>query len=290
MANEQEKNLHNVDSVHELERLLNSGANINERNVFYETPLITALRREVDFEVIRCFVQLGSDVNAKDCWGVSPLYCAVARHGRNLKLIKLLLDNGADIEGGKQINDRFLDHNVTHNLLCMKLLIKYKFLRNAHLLDLSFRPSSNLNRNYYEEYKAVVALDLKPSCYRYLRKFLDSCAAEVVRMLTVYVGPSVSLHHFITDSLLAEIPRKRCEPAAKEILDGVLAEILRKKYLIYGDMITSKIGRVHLIGKICEQLHHHAPVGENFPYHIVLDNVAKYFNKEELMNIVKAFK
>ncbi|GIX94592.1 hypothetical protein CDAR_299111 [Caerostris darwini] len=105
--------------------LLKSGVNINEVDNFEETPLLSALyREEVNFELIQEFVYQGADVNAKDCWGVTPLYRAVVRHGKDLDLIRFLLENGADIQSGKNLNDRFLDHTVTRNNECAKLLVK----------------------------------------------------------------------------------------------------------------------------------------------------------------------
>ncbi|XP_055947016.1 GA-binding protein subunit beta-2-like [Argiope bruennichi] len=118
VENEKPLLIHDVSNVEDLKKLLRSGANINEKNKFEETPLLSALRREVGIQIIKEFVLQGADMNANDCWGVTPLYCAIARHAKDLDIVRLLLENGADIKSGKRISDRFLDYTVTRNPQC----------------------------------------------------------------------------------------------------------------------------------------------------------------------------
>ncbi|XP_055947018.1 ankyrin repeat and SOCS box protein 3-like [Argiope bruennichi] len=103
---------HDVSNVEDLKKLLLSGANINEKNHFEETPLLRAVCLEVDIQVIKEFLFQGADVNAKNCFGITPLYCAIARHGDNLDIVRLLLENGADISNRKRYYDRLLDHYI----------------------------------------------------------------------------------------------------------------------------------------------------------------------------------
>lgn len=286
MAKEIQSNLHDVNAVEELQYLLRAGANVNERNIFEETPLLSALRRDVDFKLIEEFLKNGADVHAKDCWGVSPLYCAIARHGKNLRLIKFLLDQGADIQSGKRINDRFLDHTVTHNQSCIKLLIKYKFLKNIHLLgDFNLNTDFKPERDYYQEYKAIVDLDLKPSCYDYLREFLDSCASEAVRMQTVHVGNDLTLVGFVTLNSPAET---HGDTTMKDIIEKVFEELSMNDYPIFKNILVSKIGRDCLLNKITEQLNNQHAVNKPLPYRVILFCLAKYLTDEHLLDIVKA--
>lgn len=48
-----------------------------------------------DLEEVQRLIRKGSDVNARDFWGMSPLMRAAAKG--NLEIVKLLLDKGADI-------------------------------------------------------------------------------------------------------------------------------------------------------------------------------------------------
>ncbi|KAF8796500.1 putative ankyrin repeat protein FPV162 like protein [Argiope bruennichi] len=166
---------HDVSNVEDLKKLLLSGANINEKNHFEETPLLRAVCLEVDIQVIKEFLFQGADVNAKNCFGITPLYCAIARHGDNLDIVRLLLENGADISNRKRYYDRLLDHYIMLDPVCAKLLIKYKFLKNSHFVKDFSAAVDKSARDYYHEYKIIVDLDIKHSSYDFFATYLDEC-------------------------------------------------------------------------------------------------------------------
>ncbi|GFS49499.1 ANK_REP_REGION domain-containing protein [Nephila pilipes] len=289
--------IHDVCNAEQLKKLLKNGADINEINTFEETPLLSALRREADYELIKEFVIQGANVNAKDCWGVTPLYCAVARHGKDLDIIKLLLENGADIESGKRKNDRFLDHTVTHNRVCVELLIKYKFLKNfQNVKNCVSDAENNEKRDFYSEYKDVVDLDLKPSCYQFLSKYLDDCASEVIQMRSVFLSESLTLADFLTRKNPLE---SVSDPETfHQIINRIFVELSwnnMSKYHIYFDMIVTQLGRKNILKLLDDKLacskSYISKLSKNKRAILNLDLmhvIAKYLNDVDLFNTLIA--
>ncbi|GIY78490.1 ANK_REP_REGION domain-containing protein [Caerostris extrusa] len=276
--------------------LLKSGVNINEVDNFEETPLLSALyREEVNFELIQEFVYQGADVNAKDCWGVTPLYRAVVRHGKDLDLIRFLLENGADIQSGKNLNDRFLDHTVTRNNECAKLLVKYKFLKNYRLVLNMTDDDNDSRRDHlnYSKYKYIVDLDLKPSCYNYLANYLNDCTSEILQMNSVLLNNSFTL----LDLVVEKNALKRFENTETEeqVINNIFNECYIYNYNIYKDVIATRIGKRRLLKKLDNKLVYSKTwMPNNNRKKVILDldliyHISDYLNDIDLFNIVVAF-
>ncbi len=86
----------NLDTV---QSLLDLGANVNERNASYLTPLDMASIAGRP-EVALLLVQYGADVNSRDKTGRTALHNAV-QNGQ-LDIARLLLDHGADVNARQQ--------------------------------------------------------------------------------------------------------------------------------------------------------------------------------------------
>ena len=73
--------------------LIENGANVNEEDMFCDTPLhwaaFTGARK-----ITRILIAAGADVNAKDEYGWTPLHMA-ALHGQG-RIVRMLLASGAD--------------------------------------------------------------------------------------------------------------------------------------------------------------------------------------------------
>lgn len=85
-----------------LERTIDSGERAEEQF----TPLLTAINGQFgatcDIEIIEYLLKKGASVNARDCYGFTPLHQAAYNHGQ-VDVIRLLLKFGADVNA--QSND-----------------------------------------------------------------------------------------------------------------------------------------------------------------------------------------
>jgi ankyrin repeat protein len=83
--------------------LIDAGADINAKDDFGKTPLHSAAEWNDDASTTELLIQNRADVNAKDSSGKTPLYYTIAYYtiaykakNNRLKMIKILLENGAD--------------------------------------------------------------------------------------------------------------------------------------------------------------------------------------------------
>jgi len=89
--------------IKKVEALLNEGSNPNAVVMPGLSPLHEAVFNEASLDIVRLLIQRGADVNKKSCgdgWAVNcncstPLYIAACKG--NVKMVKLLLDHGADV-------------------------------------------------------------------------------------------------------------------------------------------------------------------------------------------------
>ncbi|GFV40098.1 ANK_REP_REGION domain-containing protein [Trichonephila clavipes] len=238
--------IHNVCTVIQLRQLLKNGTDVNQRNNYDETPLLSALRRAADPRVIQEFVYKGADIHAKNLWGEAPLYFAVAKRARNYESIKFLLEHGADIAGGKIERDRLIEGTLRNNRECVELLIKHKFKRNfPKFQNFKINTLYGNKRDFYKQYKRIVRLKLRPSCYTALSKYLDSCASEFLRMRSVYLYGFLTLEKFLTlQNPFEFIPDHHTR---FQIVIRIFKELNGNKYPIYEDLIKNQIGDKELL-------------------------------------------
>lgn len=78
-----------------IEMLLNAGADINARTDSGWTPLMFAARDNPNPKIVQTLLNAGADVNLRDYRGWTPLIVAVRRNP-NPAVIEMLLDSGAD--------------------------------------------------------------------------------------------------------------------------------------------------------------------------------------------------
>ncbi|KAL7815157.1 hypothetical protein V8C26DRAFT_402587 [Trichoderma gracile] len=76
--------------------LIESGANIEARNLLEETPLMEAVKSGQE-DIVKLLIDSGADIEALDRFGETPLI--KARMDRNEGMAKLLIELGADNEG-----------------------------------------------------------------------------------------------------------------------------------------------------------------------------------------------
>jgi len=79
-------------SLDSIEKKIKKGANVNEYK-YYRTPLTCAIN-ERNIEIVKLLLENGADANKKDKDGDIPITCAINK--RDIEIVKLLLENGAD--------------------------------------------------------------------------------------------------------------------------------------------------------------------------------------------------
>ena len=77
-----------------LDRAIQAGNQLDQRNAKGQTPLLVAVWRD-DLAAARRLIAAGADVNAKDAIQDSP-YLVAGAHGR-VEILRLILANGADL-------------------------------------------------------------------------------------------------------------------------------------------------------------------------------------------------
>lgn len=78
-----------------VELMIKKGADVDDES-YGETPLLKVAGKKVnDVNLAKILIKYDADVNAKDAQGNTPLYHAILN--KNSAMIKLLLDNGADM-------------------------------------------------------------------------------------------------------------------------------------------------------------------------------------------------
>lgn len=98
------KNL--TQNMYKVEKLIDYGADINQRNFFNQTPLIFACIYN-NVEIVELLCKKGADTNICNGWGdFTPLmFCA---RMNNLEVLKILIEKGADTN----LKNRIFDYSA----------------------------------------------------------------------------------------------------------------------------------------------------------------------------------
>lgn len=96
----------------EIQRLLDSGTNVDIRNEYEDTPLMFAAGTG-RLEAVKFLLDRGADVNARNDWEHTSLLLA-ANNG-HAKVVRLLLASGADITAQDKDGDTALDSAIREN-------------------------------------------------------------------------------------------------------------------------------------------------------------------------------
>lgn len=84
-------------TVEQIGDLIEDGADVNKCDKDGKTPLMLAVVKVTNADVIAALIREGADVNARDYYGWTALMLA-AQQNRNQEITKLLIDAGADTQ------------------------------------------------------------------------------------------------------------------------------------------------------------------------------------------------
>ena len=134
--------IHPINSIETIEFLIESGANVNIKNASQNTALtdiVTASTKINDLEIIKLLIRKGSHVNCKNINGNTSLILSLYSL-RNVSIrydiIKILLDNKADIYIKNEVGENVLDitkRKIGVNSDIYSLIFNYKNIKNDHL-------------------------------------------------------------------------------------------------------------------------------------------------------------
>lgn len=103
-----------------VEVLIEHGANVNEKNIFNETPIFLACKKEnIDMGLIDLLLRNNADVNIKNSGNYTPLMEACKKN--NFGLVMMLMRAGADVDvknvDGTTAYDLTTNKQIKHFLL-----------------------------------------------------------------------------------------------------------------------------------------------------------------------------
>ncbi|GIY35814.1 ANK_REP_REGION domain-containing protein [Caerostris darwini] len=255
-----------------------------------------------NYELIREMIQKGADVNdANNDLNITPLHQAVLGCVKDIRVINLLLQNGAHLHpefseviyAYLEFETFFIDKsfNTSDEIECVKLLIKYQFLKNSHLVERSGEmktSSENREENYYEKYNPITECNFKPSSYYSLRSFLDECSVEICRMEKAVRSRRLSLLKIVTtkNSLhKVKNPEKR-----QKITNKIVEECAKHHYPVYKDLIAERLERENLLNNLNNKLVITISNKNKVSGRLdLLYKVEKYLNNLDLLNVAIAF-
>lgn len=182
-----------------------------------------------DKSVIEALLESGADINLEaGCMCGSPFtpLCAAVLYKRGAEIFKVLLAGGAYIKHGT------LDYSVDkllndiHNILPIKVFLKYFFLQN-----------------FFFDLEAVFRLERRHH-FKDIKKFRDECKQELQKMKLKQIGEDLTLYEFISEYVSPRADSIVCELPGKKYDYGQLLKTVAdyNSYPLYFDIISAKVG------------------------------------------------
>jgi ankyrin repeat protein len=130
------------EDINLVKMLLERGANPNIRNWFWQSPLHTAILENFkpprSLDRLKCLLDNGAYVEVRDRFGHKPIHDACNHLYPDPKLVKLLIDHGADVntttrdkESALHFSCDFRIHRENPNVEVVELLLKHGANVNA---------------------------------------------------------------------------------------------------------------------------------------------------------------
>lgn len=266
--------------IHEM---LRYGADPNAKDKKGRTPLHYVIMNNRKYTLAEELLKHGANVNRCDDSGYTPLYLAAESEYRNLKVIQILLEYGANINIGRDEFWPFYSYCTAlekalfkRDLDCAKLLIKITLLKN---FDIYNKKSLYLDR--YIEYQD----------HNKLLSYERECFCELSKMAEEQINSKFTLYKFVT---------MKNEYKKPLYISSLNQEQILSNYNIYKDTIMSRLQhclkRASLLQKM-EQLKisawsyrvdHYLGTREIFLNFDCIYKVSEYLSNQDLMNCLTA--
>ena len=232
----------NVKSAEVLDAILhdnNSGAILNAKNGKGRsyTSFENILRYSNSLQAIKCAIELGADVNKPDFNGISPLHWAT-QMGRT-DIVKLLIENGADIEFENKIKrykkrplQLALEKNDTE---IISFLIKNGADVNV-VEDQSFKRMFVLHWALDKGYKDIARLAIENDA-----DLSKECCGKIPLQLALEKGYKGIARLIIEKSDIDLMSQEQCTESLKSAIIGVYRQKTESDKIEYKEIIKSLI-------------------------------------------------
>lgn len=144
--------------LNQVQKLLDSGGNLEDRDGTKETPLLSAALAG-QAEVVAALIKRGADITVRNDRGLTPLHAAA--YGGNLDVVKLL------VEAGAAVNDADDKFKVTPLILAAEEnhadVLQFLIDHGAKLEQQERHGYTALTRAGFKERWDIVAILLKSS-------------------------------------------------------------------------------------------------------------------------------
>jgi ankyrin repeat protein len=106
--------------------LIAAGAKLNIKALNDETPIFEAIRKK-NFDMVKLFIEQGADLTVKNLYEDTPLKVAITGLNTDLKIVEILLENGANVNA-VNIYQESIVHEVVRSEKpeLLELMLRYK--------------------------------------------------------------------------------------------------------------------------------------------------------------------
>ena len=157
--------------------LIKNGANVNESNKYFETPLHVAVSKGFE-DIVEVLVKSKAELDLRCPLGLTPLHLAIQNNQMNIA--QILLDHGASVEKQSHVGQNWLQSEaVRENVHRITPLQFALHLKNYKMIDLLLEHGANISDVEASKLKRLTNLqwaidqDFKGIALIYLKRFFD---------------------------------------------------------------------------------------------------------------------
>ena len=131
------------------------GANINLKNNKQETPIYNAIRSGIYNNVLKC-INNNADIYVKNINGDTPFVVACITKNGDISIVKLLVENGANIEDKTKYNNNVIEYFLKKSKLTIKQEEIRTYLQNMMIKKLNLDTNKKLSIEETKKLKNIL--------------------------------------------------------------------------------------------------------------------------------------